>query len=412
MNLLDISKRGRDILTRNFNDVPTPKVTPQYPIGYLLGDDFNEACKVGYVSINNNPEVITACRKIAELISTMTIYLMSNTEKGDVRIQNELSKTIDINPMPNMTRKTWIEGIVMNMLLYGKGNAIVRPHTYKGYIQYLEPIASYRVGFEAIDNRRYKVLIDGVPKSPDNLLHFVHNPDEVYLWKGKGLNVYLKDLARNLAQAQKTENAFMSSEWKPSLIVKVDSMIKEFGTPEGREKILKNYAQSMEAGQPWLVPSEQFEVEQVKPLSLADLAIKDTVELDKKTVASIIGVPAFILGVGDYKQSEWNNFIQNTIRPIALEIQQELTKKLIISPKWYFKFNTLSLLEWDMQTLGNVLGSLYDRGVIMGNEIRDRLGYDPLDGLDELHVLENYIPIDKIGDQGKLQNDNQSSEEG
>lgn len=394
-----------DKLRRNFDDIPVPAVTPKHTIGYLFGDDFDNICKVGYVPLKNCPEIITACRRIAELISSMTIYLMSNTDNGDIRITNELSRKIDIEPISTMTRKTWMESIVMNMLLYGKGNAIVIPHTYEGYIESLEPISAQRVQFEPIGYRNYRVLIDGIRKNPKNILHFVHNPDETYLWMGKGLNVYLRDLARNLAQAQETENGFMASQWKPSLIVKVDSMIDEFSTPEGRDKILKAYAQSAEVGQPWLIPAEQFAVEQVRPLSLADLAIRDTVELDKRTVAAIIGVPAFLLGVGEYNQKEWNNFIQNTIRPIALEIQQELTKKLIINPRWYFKFNTLSLMDWDLQTISSVFGSLYDRGIVTGNEVRDRVGYGPLDGLDELHVLENYIPVDKIADQGKI-NDN------
>ena len=377
---------------------------PLPSVGFLLGSDYDNVCKVGYTPLKNCPEIITACRKIAELIASMTIYLMSNTDKGDIRITNELSRTIDINPMPNMTRKTWMEGIVMNMLLYGEGNAIVLPHTHEGYIESLEPISAARVSLVPFNDsyRNYRVQIDGINRNPANLLHFVHNPDEYYLWKGKGLSVYLRDLARNLKQAAETENGFMASQWKPALIVKVDAMIDEFSTPEGREKILKDYVQSAEVGQPWLIPGEQFQVEQVKPLSLKDLAINDNVELDKRTVAAIVGVPPFILGVGEYKQAEWNNFIQNTVRPIALEIQQELTKKLIISPKWYFKFNTLSLLDWDMQTVGTVLGSLYDRGIVYGNEVRDRLGYDPVDGLDKLLVLENFLPIDQVGKQKKV----------
>lgn len=380
-------------------------IAKNYPsVGYLLGNDYDCVCKVGYVPLSENPEIVTACRTIAELVSSMTIYLMENTKNGDKRIQNELSRTVDIYPMNTMTKKHWLEAIVMNMLLYGEGNAIVVPHTHNGYIQSLEPIAASRVSLVSSGGsyRYYRVLIDGVAKNPDNLLHFVHNPDKNFLWKGRGLNVYLKDLAKNLAQAQQTENGFMSSQWKPALIVKVDSMIDEFSTPEGRDKILKDYVQSASAGQPWLIPSEQFQVEQVKPLSLKDLALTDTVQLDKRTVAAIVGVPAFLLGVGEYNQKEWNNFIQFKIKSIALEIQQELTRKLILSPKWYFKFNILSLMDWDMQTIGSVLGSLYDKGVISGNEIRDRLGYDPMDGLDKLYILENYLPTEQIGKQKKV----------
>ena len=55
-----------------------------------------------------------------------------------------------------------------------------------------------------------------------------------------------------------------------------------------------------------------------------------------------------------------------------------------------------------MQTIANVFGSLSDRGFITGNEVRDRLGMSPLDGLDEPRILENYLPWDMSGLQKKL----------
>jgi phage portal protein BeeE len=130
------------------------------------GSFFDEICRSGYTPLSQIPEVVACARKIAELIGSATIHLMSNTEEGDVRITNELSRLIDINPMPNMTRNTWMEGIVMNMLLYGHGNAIVMPHTWSGYFQSLEPISAGRVSFQPIGYRDYKVMIDGVPKDP------------------------------------------------------------------------------------------------------------------------------------------------------------------------------------------------------------------------------------------------------
>jgi HK97 family phage portal protein len=363
--------------------------------------DWDDIICSGYTRLSDCPEIVAGVRTIADLISSMTIHLMSNTESGDIRIVNELSRKIDINPSKNMTRKTWMDFIVMNLLLYGKGNSVVIPKTSDGILDDLVPIPAGKVNFTG-DAYNYSIKIDQKNYDPEDVLHFIYNSDENYPWKGKGITTSLKDIADNLKQAGKTKKDFMSSKWKPSIIVKVDALTEEFASPEGRQKLLESYFDTAKAGQPWLIPSEQFQVEQVRPLSLADLAIDKSVEFDKRTVASIIGVPSFVLGVGTYTNDEWNNFISSKIMPIAQVIQQELTKKILISSKWYWKFNMASLYAYDIKTLADVYSNLYVRGIVDGNEVRDKLSMSPRDGLSELVVLENYIPLSMIGDQAKL----------
>ena len=384
-----------------FNFFKKQKRSTAPSVGFWLSDTCGDTCPAGYVSLDKNPEIVTACRKIASLIGSVTIYLMVNTDDGDKRIVNELSRAIDINPVSNMTRSTWMEAIVMNMLLYGKGNAVVVPHTHNGYLGDLEPISASRVGFVPYGYKDYKVTIDGIEKSSASVLHFVYNPDKTYLWKGQGVTAILKDLAENLRQAAVTEQAFLRSEYKPSIIVKVDALTDEFSSPEGRQKLIDSYVKPARTGDPWLIPAEQFQVEQVKPLSLADLAINDTVILDKRMVAAILGVPPFIVGVGEYNRDEWNMFIQTTVMTICKSIAAELTKKLIISPDWYLQFNTWSLIDYDLETMSNVLLAGSDRGFICGDEWRDRMHMSPA-GLKEYRVLENYIPGDMSGKQKKL----------
>lgn len=362
---------------------------------------WNNLCLTQYRPLDRCPEIVTACSRIAELIATMTIYLMSNSDNGDVRIINELSRKVDIEPTSYMTRHTWMTGIVMNMLLYGRGNAVVLPHTTDGLLGDLEPITAERVSFIP-DGYKYKINIDGVRKDPADVLHFIFHPDKWQPWRGRGISLELRDVARNLGQAADTVDGFLESKWKPSVIIKVDALTEEFSSPAGREKLLENYISTAKAGEPWMIPAEQFSVEQIRPLSLSDLAISDVVTLDKKTVASIVGVPAFLLGVGDFKAEEWNNFINSTIHSIAQSIEQELTRKLLISPKWYWKFNIRSLYAYNLRELANVYTQLRSIGVVTGNEVRDAIGMEPKEGLDELVMLENYIPVSKLGDQLKL----------
>ena len=370
-------------------------------------DAFEILTAKGYTSLSHNPEIIAGVDTIAKLIGSMTIHLLRNTENGDVRVQDELSRKMDIYPSANMTRSTFIQWIVRTLYLEGNGNAIVYPKFRKGYLSDLMPIPAGQVSLIADGIWNYTALFGGKKYRPDQILHFVLAPGNYYPWKGEGLRVPLADVAGNLQQAAATEKGFMKSKWKPSIIIRVDSDADAFSNKEGRRKILNDYIDTNEVGEPWIIPSEQFQVEQIKPLSLSDLALADMVQLDKKTVASILRVPSFVLGVGDFKKEEWNNFINSTIMPIAQMIQQELTKKLLYSPELYFSFNPRSLYNYDLKDIADIADQQFVRGIMTGNEVRSWIGLTPLDGLDELVILENYIPQGMIGDQKKLlQNQN------
>lgn len=131
---------------------PTQRNETKNTVVFTASEVFNEMIMANYTPLDQLPEVVACARKIAQLIGSATIHLMANTKNGDERIVNELSRLIDINPMPNMTRSNWMESCIMTMLLYGHGNAIVMPHTQDGYLQKLEPIPAYRVAFDQISS--------------------------------------------------------------------------------------------------------------------------------------------------------------------------------------------------------------------------------------------------------------------
>lgn len=384
--------------------IPKTRAEPtNNTVAWLCSPDAFETLTVsGYTSLAHNPEIIAGVDCIARLMSSMTIHLMENTDDGDVRIKNELSRKLDINPNDYMTRSTFIYWIVKTLLIEGNGNAVVYPKFSRGFLRQLIPIPASVTSFIPTDEWGYKVVIYGREYDNDDVLHFVINPDSYYPWKGCGYTVALKDVANNLKQASATERGFMSSKWKPSIIVKVDALTEEFSNKEGRRKLLQDYIDTTEAGEPWLIPAEQFSIEQVKPLTLSDLALSDMVELDKKTVASILGIPSFVLGIGDFKRDEWNNFINSKIMPLAQMIQQEFTSKLLYSPNLFFKFNSRALYNYDIKDMAAVADDQFVRGIMTGNEVRDWIGLSPLEGLNDLVILENYIPRGMIGEQNKL----------
>ena len=362
---------------------------------------FDSLCLDGYTRLSECPEIVTAVNTIARLIGSMTIHLMENTERGDVRVRSELSELVDIRPNRYMTRSALIQWLVKTLYLDGHGNAVIFPRTERGILRELIPVPAAYVAYVPTGLWGYVIEINGRQYDPATFLHFTINPGSFYPWMGEGFQVSLQDIAANLREATKTTRGFMKSEYKPSLIVKVDAM-EGMDTPEGRSKILREFVSNTEAGEPWVVPAEQVDVKEVRPLTLSDLALADFVKLDKETVAAVLGVPPFVLGVGEFKKDWWNSFVNTEIMPVAQMIQQVLTRGLVEDPRQFFRFNSRSLLNYSMEELVKAGAEMVDRMALRRNEWRDWMGLPPDADMDELLALENYIPANRLGDQKKL----------
>jgi len=388
-----------------------PQQKRSFSAPYLIGlSDYDSLAVRGYTRLIDSPDVAMAVGRLADIVSDATIQLMRNTPDGDARQKNELSKFLDIYPYSLGTRKTFISWIVSYMLTAGNGNAYVLPVTSNGRLLDHVPMPGAIAIPDDSDNS-YKVLWKGKYFAPDEILHFPYRPDLMRPWLGRGIEVQLKDVLKNLRQAAATTNGFMSEKWKPSLIIKVDALSDEFSDAAGRRRLLDEYVSNQRAGEPWVIPSELIDVKEVKPLSLADLAISDSVDLDKRAVAGMIGVPPFFLGIGSFNQDEYNFTVRTTVKSIATILAQEFTKKEILSPDMYVRLNEWKLYSYGAKELTEIGCNLYVRGIDSGNEVREMIGQDPVKGLDERVILENFIPQGMIGDQKKLNQKGASANE-
>lgn len=361
-------------------------------------DSFKVFLEEGYVPLTRCPEVQMCISAYAEAVANMTLHLMANTERGDVRIQDGLSRKLDINPKTDMTHQTFFENIVRVMM--ETGNQVTLP-VYEGEtLRDLLPVRPSAVSFKDVDGD-YRILIGGKEFRPDEVLHFPINPDPERPYMGTGFTAALRDVVKSIRQTNATKQALMESP-KPSLIIKVDAYDETLKTPEGRKELARQYIGNTKNGEPWFLQSETMSVETVKPLTLNDLAIKTSLELDKRSIAAIIGVPAFMVGVGNFDAKEFNWWVTNKVMRPARIIQQEMTRKLLVSPDRYLRFNARSLMSYDIAEVVSSGKKMVDRMALRRNEWRDWLGFPPDADMDEILALENFLPADKLGDQKKL----------
>lgn len=360
---------------------------------------------LGYHRLSEAPEVAAAVWTIADLISSAPIHLMENGQSGDKRIRDALSRKIDVDPWSLGTRQTWVHWIVETELT--QGEAVVIPQTAGPLIADLIP-APDATPTRPPGARSYQVLYNGQTFDAGNVLHFRLRPDPLQPWRGIGPQLQLQQVVASIIQTADTKTAYMSSEYKPPIVIAVNSD-SPLHDETVRTKFVEKYMRRKDKAEPLVVPADLMNFQQVKPLSLTDLAIRDGVELDKKTVASIFGIPPFLLGVGSFNKEEYNTFISRTIVPICRGIEQELTKKLLSSQDRYFRFSTRRLYSYSLQELSQISLTMRNAGLMSGNEGRNWLDLPPRDGLDDLVMLENYLPADRLGDQKKLK-DNQKED--
>ncbi|MCJ1972069.1 phage portal protein [Pseudolactococcus carnosus] len=221
-------------------------------MGYYMSEDAKSLLVGGYTRLADSPEVLTAVNTVADLVSNMTIQLMENGDKGDTRVKNELSRLVDIKPNNYQTRKSFIFWIVKSMML--TGNAVVMPLTRGGMTIELRPLADNKIQIldDAQNDFNYYIVYNSKAYEPNELLHFVLNPDDSKPYKGSSYRVSLSDVTHNLRQASATKRSFMSSEYMPSLVMLIDSDADL--DEDEREKFEEKYLKRKDKNKPLLLP--------------------------------------------------------------------------------------------------------------------------------------------------------------
>jgi HK97 family phage portal protein len=138
----------------------------------------------------------------------------------------------------------------------------------------------------------------------------------------------------------------------------------------------------------------------------------DTREYNVVEIARFFNISPILLG--DLSHTSYNDieqaqieFVQHTLLPIINLLEDEINRKLITNRNNYIDFDETQLLTGNKATLANYYSTLVSNAIITINEAREQLGWNSIDGADDLilpysDVNQNTVNEQEVEEQNNI----------
>jgi HK97 family phage portal protein len=132
-----------------------------------------------------------------------------------------------------------------------------------------------------------------------------------------------------------------------------------------------------------------IEVDKISNVNFKELDFQNAIAENEKIILKALGVPPILLDSGN------NANIRPNLRLYYLETILPIVRKLNFALERYFGFEisedvtNIPALQPELRDQSQYYTSLVNTGVISANEARVKLGFEPVEGHDELRIPAN-----------------------
>ena len=357
---------------------------------------------------------------ITNSVSSLPVKLYKTDTTGyKIELHNKLSYLLNKKPNSKMNSHTFYSLIVKDILMSGNAYALIIRDGQGNVIalQYVQPGLVSPI--DRIDHIEYQVAgVKGFVRAED-ILHWMGYTDNGVF----GISV--------LTHARKTLEIADNGERQASRFFKTGCTtgFLKFNSPSNdrqKEEMKSSWQQAvggtdnMPAGIPVLPSNVDYTQLSVNP---QDAQLLESRQFSVVEIARFFGVSPVKLF--DLTKSSYNNaeqaelaFLNDTLRPLLVKIEQELETKLFSDDSYDIKFDVAELLRADKASQGEYFTKMFNLGVLSPNDIRKILDMSPVEGGD-IHVaqinmtsIKNLETINATADnrlkEGELQNTNEN----
>ena len=362
------------------------------PIEYVT--TYGEALPFSVIFNNYNSMNLSAVFRATELISDSVAILPIQVKQKDGGRDN-IVKEHPVNLLfsdttdATMSKYNFIKLLIQSVILKGNGFAYIE-RAADGTPTKLRFLENKDVDIVYNKNRNtlYYTCSTITAKriEPINMIHLIKNT-----YNGvEGVSV-LSYASRTLNLANSTENAangFYSNGCNLSGVLTVNGQLSD----KQRQDIRSSWNQAYTNGGSGLAILQGNMQYQPVQLNAEDSQLLQSRLYNVTDIARFFGINPVLLG--DLTHSSYSTleaaqqeFLIHTLQPYITMIEEEFTRKLLITSKeLYINLDEAYLMRTDKTAQAQYYQTLLNCGVLSINEVRKEMGFAPVDGGDA-HII-------------------------
>ena len=348
--------------------------------------------------------VYAALSIISNSIATLPIYVKQLKDNERTIVKNHRIQKLFYNML--QSKHTAIKQLVWDLLLYG--NAFLYIKRENGipvkliYMQHGDVNVIYKkeqdvVQYQCCNHTAVPQLV-----KQEDMLHFAKDTYDGI--NGRGFMFFAADILKLAGFTQKAATDFFGSGCNLTGILQFKRPLK----PGQQEAIRSQWQQTHSASGGGLGvlegDSEYIPIAQ----NSADAQMLETRQYNVEEIARFFNISPILLG--DLSHNSYSSiedssieFVQRTLLPIINLMEEEINRKLITNNTQYVDFDETKLLAGNKNVMADYYTKLASNAILTINECREALGYNPIEGADDLLIPYTDIEQNKIGGNGDEQ---------
>lgn len=336
--------------------------------------------------------VYCAVNQISNAVAILPINIVSVKEGKKRVIKHNLYDILNLFPCERLTHFDMCKMMVESVLLKGNAYAVIN-RDERLRVKSLEYVDPDLVTPMIQEDGRVKYLVSGMKSAIDqvNMIHLHQHLDEQF--RGISTIRYAATSFENIWATESNAGNFFKSGSNLSGVIEASAPVNN----EQKKQIKDSWSSFASEGVHVAVLPQGLTY---KPISIdpSDAALLESREYGNMEIARWFLIPPsklWIMTNESYNSVEMAEllYLSDTILPITTMIENEFNRKLFLPSemgKTQVDFDFAALLETDKKSQAQYYGNMITNGVLSLNEVRDKLGFEP-------------IPADEGGDAHFLQ---------